>query len=333
VTSIVTRPFDLQIVAPSALAEADWQARSTAPGVTYANDFRDPTRVTPFFFANLGDPVLGFISLDTTDGVTGGGCLRIITPTTYSGANSAVFRHPLNSAWTQNSQSFGNTPFWFSWRMKINAGRLVPSTPGAGWKYYNLAQFSVSDGGASGQSNTTAEIVGQDTYQRGFPQAYHQDGNSYPPFEESFSWPGDTTDFKEQNAVDNDPTGSLGLDYPNRFCLYSTSGMSPPFPGCWKWAVEEWMAFKVRVVFGTYGGSAGNQFDMWAAHKDATQWTHTHSFQNFTLGVPQSGYSGSNGLHWHIYETGRVSSTQDATVKWDQIIVSTNDIALPAVGA
>lgn len=318
------RPF----VAPP--AGLTWAQLIADPGVTYHQDFSTPSAVTPFFFDNgQGEVAAGLISVDTTDGAETPNCLKIVTPASWGdGTNvfpqSAAFRHPLNSAWTLNSQSFGTTPFWIRWRMKVNSGRLVPSTPGLGWKFINLAQFSISDGGASGQSNTTTEIVGQDTLARGFPQAYHQDGTSFPPFEEDIGG----GDFKLENGVDN---GAGSIDNAHRYCLYSSSGAA--FPGCFHWPVDEWIQMKMRVLFGTYGGSTGNQFDMWGARNGATAWTHLIGFGDnvalpFTLGIPQSGYSGSNGIHWHIYETGRVSSTQDAIVKYDGIIVSTNDVPL-----
>lgn len=306
---------------PSADAEADWVARSTAAGVTYAQDFRDPS-VTDFFFEN-NPGELAFITRDTTDGVTGGACLRITTPTSYSGPNGSSFRHPLNSAWTLNNQSFGTDPFWFSWRMKFNFGRFIPSTPGEGWKFFNLAQFSVEDGGITGYSNTTAEIVGADLSHRGFPQAYHQNGTAFAVFDELFG--GD--DYKFQNAVDN------GASLPNatRFCLYS--GVGTGYRGCWHWPAEEWITLKCRVKIATLNGSAGNEFDMWAAPLDAASWLHLLTASNFTLGSCQDGYSSSNGIHWTQYETNRTSSTQDVITKFDQIIVSTQDIALPAATA
>src|SRR6185369_7506988 len=310
-------------------ATQTWATRSTQPGVTYKQNFSSPAAVTPFFFDNGGGEVAsGYITVDTTDGAETPNCLKIVTPAGYNGTASMVFRHPLNSAWTLNNQSFGSAPFWFSWRMKINSGRLVSSTAGTGWKYFNLAQFGVEDAGVSGQSNTTAEIVGQDTSQRGFPQAYHQDGSSFPPFETSAAQ-GPGGDINFENAYD---VGS-GANT-QRYCLYNASGLG--FPGCWHWPVDQWFSMKVRVKLGTYGGSTNNQFDMWAARNGETTWTHLLAWGDnvglpFTLGVPQSGYSGSNGLHWHFYETGTAAGRGvDAVGKIDEIIVSTNDIAVPS---
>jgi hypothetical protein len=301
-------------------AEADWLARSGAAGVTYFQDFRNAATVTPFFFDNgLGEVASGYISRVTNEGLTGGACLRFISPAAYTGTASHVFRHPLNSAWTTNSQHFGTTPFWFSWRMKINSGRI--NSTGGGWKFFNLASFSINDGGLSGQSNTTAEIVGQDTYCRGFPQAYYQDGSGFASFEQN----GPGGDINFQNARD----AGVGLPNADRYCLYPGGGTA----GCWRWVADEWMTFKAAVTFGTYNGSAGNRFRMWGAYRNATAWVPLIDVSNFTLGSPQSGYNGSNGIHWHFYETTSHLSGLDAICFIDQIIVSTNDIALPGVGA
>ena len=84
----------------------------------------------------------------------------------------------------------------------------------------------------------------------------------------------------------------------------------------------------------TYGGTTGNNFDMWVAQQNATSWLKTHSFSNFLIGNVGTPWSGLNGLFLTNYMTGGITSvTSEQQVEWDQIIVSTNDIALPAVGA
>lgn len=302
-------------------AMADWVSRRTAADVTYFQDFASAA-AEDFFFANSGDEVaLDFITRDLTDGPTGS-CLSIITPRSsiYAGSNSAAFRHSLNSAWTLNTQHFGTTRIYIAWRQKIDANRLV--IPTAGWKFVNIAQFSIDDGGLSGNSNTPCEIVGQDSFGRGFPQAYYQDGTGFAAFEQTIG-----ADIYLQNAIDN------GSGAPNdRYCLYVAGDGSA---GCYEWPIGEWFSMQMGITFGTYGGSSGNVFDMWIAPRDATSWTHTHHFTEFTLGNPQSGYSGSNGAHWHFYETGRQSQTVtvDTTHKITQILVGTSFHALPAVGA
>jgi hypothetical protein len=300
-------------------SSASWAQRSSQSFVTYKQDFSAPSAVTPYLFVNAGEEAaLSFISVDTADGAETSNCLKIITPGNYAGTNSAVFRHPLNSAWSSNTQHFNGQDVWVTCWMKINSAWLIPTTPGLGRKLLNVAQFSLQDGGASGQSNVSAEIVLQDTYQRGFPQAYHQDGTQYPPFEESYGG----SDFKLQNGVDN---GS-GLSDPQRFCLYSTS---PTYPGCFKWPINEWFQCKIRYNAATYNGSAGNKFDIWFKRNGQAE-VHTHAWQagSYTLGTPQSGYGGLNGLHWHIYETGRTGGPgagNDVVYKIDGILVGTQD--------
>jgi hypothetical protein len=60
-------------------AEADWQARSSAPDVVWAHDFRGEDEVLAFSSRN-GTPS-NSVFYQTADGVTGGGCLQIDVPT------------------------------------------------------------------------------------------------------------------------------------------------------------------------------------------------------------------------------------------------------------
>ena len=81
--------------------EADWLARSTAPGVKWAHDFRSDTEVTKFLVqANSGGyqydsnnvPLTRRI---TTDGITGGGCLELYTPSGQQ--NTMRWMRPFNA--------------------------------------------------------------------------------------------------------------------------------------------------------------------------------------------------------------------------------------------
>lgn len=66
-------------------AENDWQSRIAGPGVMWAHDFRSDNEVTYWLWVNgVGDDPSRLTSAgrlvtwDTTDGITGGGCLKII---------------------------------------------------------------------------------------------------------------------------------------------------------------------------------------------------------------------------------------------------------------
>lgn len=319
-------------IADSALA--DWIARSTAPGVTYATDFSGPTDFVlastnggHVFGDNMDPSILALVVKDTTDGLTNGCCLRIDTPAN-TGANSAAWMYPLNSAWTSNSQSFGSAEFYICFRFKIPASRLTLSNTGSnqkGWKWANFAQYSPTNTVSQSFSNSLAEHVLQDTDQLGLPQAYHRDEfASFPPFH-GFAGGQITL----QTAIDK----GAGFSGGNRYCHYPSGT-----PACVFWTPDEWVTFKVRMKIVTYNGSAGNEFDVWYARKDATSWEHLFIDRNYSVGNPNSngggaaGFTGINGGHFLTYETNRINGAATHH-KYDQLIVSTQDIALPAVGA
>jgi hypothetical protein len=313
-------------------AQADWVARSTAPGVTFASDFSGAndfvlasTNGGHVFAGNMDPIVLARVVKDTTDGLTNGCCLRIDTPAS-EGANSASWMFPLNSAWTTNAQSFGTSAFYIQFRFKIPASRLTLSNCGGnqrGWKWANFAQYSPTNTVAQSFSNSTAEHVLQDTDQRGLWQAYHRTvGGNFPPFN---GFEGGQITL--QTAVDKGAAFSGG----DRYCWYPNGT-----PACSFCDVDEWVTFKLRFRFANgYNTSTGTEFDLWYARKDATAWTYLFNDRNYEVGSPDSnggGFTGINGGHLLTYETNRISGAA-TWHKYDQVIVSTQDIALPAVGA
>lgn len=318
-------------------ADLDWIARSTAPGVTQACDFSGPndfllstTNGGHIGSSDMSPSSLARIVKDTSDGCSNGCCLRIDSPKEV-GANSAEWMTSLNSSWTANNQSFGlNTEFFIQFRFKIPSSRLFKSDVGdsgtRGWKFANIAQYSPTNTGSQSFSNTLAEHVLQDSYQRGFPQAYHRDTfGSFPGFE-GFAGGQITLQHQDRGA---------GFTVPgDRYCHYP-NGTN----GCEYFQTDEWMTFKLRLKIASYAGGAGNEFDFWMLRKDATVPVQIFSARDYNLGSPDSnggGFTGINGIHFLTYETYRVPNSPlnifDTWQKWDQLIVSTQDIAWPAVG-
>jgi hypothetical protein len=335
-TTILSTPTTLTITsAAKGDANADWLARATAPGVTFAYDMGDtawwsgawrPFSFNAHKFADSLNPTyLAQIVPDTTDGPNGR-CMRIDYPAAQ-GNTSAALVLPLNGAWTSYTQGMGNNAFYIQFRFKIPPSRLelINASGIRAWKWLNVAGYDPQNITGHSPSNMLCEHVLEDTYQRGFPAAYHRDtAGTFPPFDERYG----SYDFKFQNMIDN---GS-GLPDAQRYCLYSTA--SQGYPGCLKWTTNEWVTFKLRIRVGTYAGSAGNEFDLWYARKDATQWSHLISSRNHDVGPPDAGFAGGlNGAHLHGYSTGRISAPSDTWMRWAQFIVSMNDIPLPAPGA
>ncbi len=80
---IHSNPFDIVVRAPP-IAEEDWQSRIADPGVVWYHDFRSDKEVDAFRWAGGfgNDPNdtarPGTCVRNTTDGITGGGCLELI---------------------------------------------------------------------------------------------------------------------------------------------------------------------------------------------------------------------------------------------------------------
>jgi hypothetical protein len=331
----ITRGLVIGAAAPGDDAEADWIARSTAAGVTFATDFRDASDFSTTnrkWAPGMNSTVLARVVQDTTDGITGGACLRIDT-IADAASDGAAWYAPLNSAWTAKTQGFGSTPFWIQFRFKVPSSRLELSETGEnqkGWKFANIAHYAPEDPPNQSASNRNDEHVLQDTNQRGFPQAYRRDWvGSFESFIEQF---GESSEFLLQNAVDR---GSPGTNC-ERYCLTNCWTISPweegAYPGCFKWTANEWVTCMVRIKVATYGTEVGtgNEFDFWYARYNATEWTHLMSFTDHSVGDPDEFTGGLNGIWLSTFETNRVGGIATHQ-KWDQLIVSTQEIALPAV--
>jgi len=123
--------------------QADWIARSTAVGVTFATDFSgphdfdNPTHTT----ANGNSaPLLARIVKDVTDGIPGtkaGCCLKINWPAGDPDGSPAWFGL-LNPTWTLQSQGIAGAPFYIQFRSKIPLSR---------YQSYQCATFTASASG------------------------------------------------------------------------------------------------------------------------------------------------------------------------------------------
>jgi hypothetical protein len=337
ISNMISTARRLGISAPTANdLMSDWIARSTAAGVENYSDFSGgsdfvlaSTNGGHVFAGGMNPVTLTYVVKDETDGLTNGCCLRIDTPSSVS-VNSAAWMMPLSSSFTANSDHFGaGVPFWIQFRFKIPSSRLVLSNTGGnqyGWKFMNIAQYSPTDTDSQSFSNTFAEHVLQDTDQLGIPQAYHRSvSGSFPPFDE---FEASVSATLKQNVIDLG--GAAG---PNRFCYRDPSTGFAATPACVFFPTDEWVTFQVRIKPTTYGGSTGNEFDLWMARRGASSWTHLITESGYEIGDPDSnggGFAGINGLHLLTYESQRLNSTVDTHQKWDQIIVSLSEIAIPA---
>lgn len=294
--------------AQSSSSGADFATRAATGRVVMATDFsslaNDFNQTTRVFGSNSGLGIAYWKSLVTQ--ATGqprvGTALRIDSPASSGAGGSAWFcsMNPggfsgaLGSAWTTKTQGMGSTGFYTSMRVRFPASRLVPRASN-GFKYWDLACYAPEDPQGQSRSNTLFECVGENTNWTNRVTAYHRDQNgSFPPF--------------------NNPVA---------FNLVA----------------DEWIALKMYVQCQTYGGTTGNVFRMWAARQDATAWTQIYDESNVSFGAgvdgdPTAFPGGYNGVWLNAFETnGTAPYPTDTHQLWSQLIVSLDDIALPAVGS
>lgn len=298
-------------------SDADWTARSTAAGVIKALRFTASSTVTNNAHANGTE---GNVTWDTTDGIIGDGCLKIYVDSS-SATDPGSWRVSLNDAWVTDNQGFGATPFFVQYRVKLGPNRLTATAgPGNGFKMMNLAEYKPTSPNSS-QSNTSNEVVLQNSNYRGIMEAYRQDGSGFPDFSVS-----DGNGLHLQPAVDN------GSGAPNdRYCLWTDPGASA---GCWELPVGEWFTVYIRLELPSLGGTAGNKFDMYAARDGETSYTHLFNNTEFLIGT--GGIYTPNGLNgiWFLpYDTNRTSASYHTWHKYDQLIVSSQAIACPQTPA
>lgn len=327
-------------------AATDWNNRKNAAGVTFACDF---SGVNDFTLAStnggtgrvwapsMNSTQLAQVVKDTTDGLTNGCCLRIDKPAAEAdyttGAPEWMF--PLDSTFTANSDSFGiGVPFYVEFRFKIPASRLTPSTINMGgiqaFKWATICQYSASNTAGQSFANVGSQHVLEDTNRLGIPHAYHRDfGGNYPPFlgGGTESSPAGIY-YTPQNAVDRGAGVSAHAD---RYCEVP-SPFTTASPGCEFWPIDEWMTFLLRILPANYSGGPGNEFDLYMARAGVQQWTHLIHEVDYSLGDPNEnggGFVSLNGGHLLTYESQRLSSTVDTWHKYDQVLVSLNQPAIP----
>lgn len=290
--------------ASAVTAESEWAADSTAPGVTMATDFRTQGSVDDYVHQN------GFQSRcvwDTTDKITGNGCLKINVLSTDETGDGAWRRSP-NDAWVTDGQGFGSTPWYCRVRMKIPSNRLTPTVNGGGWKALIFGGYKPQSPNSS-QSHTGHEIVINNFEYTGYPQSYREHPIS-----------GETGFYKDLGD------GAFQMQSAVPACLLSDSS------GCVFFPVDEWFTLYTRVETPSLGGDgAGNKWEAWFARAGATSYTKIFENFDFVIGSDATYPNGQNGIWLLTYDSGRTSAGFDTYQKYGQVIVSTQPIACPQV--
>jgi hypothetical protein len=258
--------------------------------------------------------------------VIGDGCLRF-DHLAADDEQAGNWRAPLNSSWTNDTDGFGEGTEWFcQYRVKLGPDRLIePNYSGGpgGFKLSIFGQYQFSSPNSS-RSHTGHEIViGNGFAAQGIYYAYREttdeEGGGEDPFQVDV---GGSIGIKLQPAVDH---GS-GTDN-QRYCRYNGGNASV---GCYFFTLDEWLTIYTRIKIAEFGGTTGNEFDMYFARPGDTQYTQLYNNRDFLIGTDNEAINGQNGIWFLPYDTGRASASYDTWHKHDQLIVSTQPIAVPA---
>ena len=280
---------------------------------------------------------------------SGSGALRIEIPDTDS-SNSGNWRWYLKS----DQSAFGEgDEFYVQYRQyipkdmwnRVAEDAVTPGLRAGGWKQSIISSYS-----ASNQPN---EMVIQNTENRGFIQAYYQDGvASAVGFEEGLSTPCNASNFAYQPAIDagTPASPSTCAESANRYGpLYDYGDSNElPDPSNTSGTAESqghprseaavagvtyptnggWITVLQRISVGTWDTNSSD-VDVWVA-QDGEDYVKIIGATNIKLGDP-SPEGGYNALWLLPYETNRKVSTKgaDTFVLYDEVIVSTQSIAAP----
>lgn len=299
--------------APAASLAQDWIDRSAGGNVTTSIRFDTVAAVTDHMHGAGTANATNAVYRDPLGGILGDGCLRIDVAPGVGTSEFLSWRHTLNDIWTSVSQGFGTGDFYIQFRMKVNQAWLDASAGGGGCKFINIAGYNPASPNSSA-SFTAHEIVMNNEGWGGFPRAYTRDteGVVFHMYEDAGGG-----DFRMQSALAT--------------CLFSQTSVGNT-SGCWVFPVDAWFTVLIHVKIGTFGGTSGNLFEMWAARNDQSIYTKLFETENFEIDTDATYTGGHNGIWLLPYDTNRTSHTETVTVCYDQVIVSTSTIACPLPG-
>jgi hypothetical protein len=315
------------------LAESDFASRCAAAGVVRCFHFDDATQLGGAYGANFGTTAgtAGSPVIDSSQKASGAASLRIDVPSnTGSDAGGSWFGNFSTDLLTQFGE---NSTFFVQWRQRFNtamATTYIQKTGGGAQGGVKQAIITTGDkpGGILFSSCQPTELVVETYYQSipRFPTVYNSctGSASHPPYAHMYE--PISSDFKLQNAM------------PSPGCLYSKAGAT----GCAYWAANEWMTFKMRVDVGrrSNGEWIDSRTRLWVGREGQP----SILVLDFRPGIP--GYfqltAGTLeqdqrfGKIWLLpYMTNKLASQSHALMQtwYDDLIISTQDIADPAAGS
>lgn len=341
----------------------DFELRCMAPGVIKCVDFDDVSDITgewglqPQGVINHPggiSPGYGFTVIDTTIKASGAGSMKMPIKGGQVGNFSGDFFANFSDDY---SVQFGeNTDFYIQHRIRMDDG-YVYAARGDGTQPTGITGMKQGMVGAGSQGttlqgapNTTGgpftsctdlEIVWQNNNRLGVPQMYHNCGRfqgfTYP--QGSSPWFPGSDERRQSTPVDPGCYwGAPGFD--STPPILTVNSRTAPDGNCQGYYANEWMTIQTHVHVGPLGLlSDGGGLSTYYTNSHVDQWIsreggppiQTQDY-NINLG-PINPTSQKYGQIWLLPFSGSENFPLDATVWYDDLIISTQRIAEPtAVG-
>jgi len=268
----------------------------------------------------------------------GSSCLRLNIvandPVNQGYTQGQAWRRRLRpvSVWPNDGDGIGTQPFFVEFSLRIPPSRLIPfmdqtlDAAAGSWKFAIVANMGVSNPIAmGGSSNSISHVLTNKPHRgRNFP-IFYKHNDTYTNGEPSEGLiPGHPEDINLSPGWDKGPQVA---DYRDRYCAY----LDPR--GCPLWPTDVWIRFRWRIHVATYGGTAGNECDLWWSMDDGLSWTLLQSHRNYLAGSGDNPWThGFNALWLTAFETNRTSASGvDTWLDYRDLIVSTQEPAFPAL--
>lgn len=286
----------------------DFKIRSSGPGVIRAFGFDSQTQIKPHLYRAWNGTLKG--TVDTKIKASGAGSLRFAIPTNSPANCSGYFG--LNFAKDFSKQFGEGQEFYVQWRQRFSPEMLDTDFGGDGFKQIIIGEGDHQRYTAPGCSEL--EIVLNNPYFRGLPEAYHNCG-LFIPWETPYG-----NDLKLQNAI------------PAPYCLYTKN---PSYelhgnPPCFIYKADQWMTFQVHVKIGHWN-RRDSLVEIWGAEQGKPsvlflQMPKVTLYQSDTSNIPKYG---------KVWLTPYMSEKDDSLAHptaytwYDELIISTTKIPDP----
>jgi hypothetical protein len=343
---------------------SDFATRCAAAGVLRCIGFDNATDIANTVFgaiSGINTQGTAIPTLDSTVKASGNSSLKLTVPS-LSSANSSG-HYWINFSDNLLTQYRGNADFYVQFRYRgtscwffSGSGEPCTGAPrhfagGGGWKIAHVGSgdqpgCTTSNSANCKSSCSDLELVPQNTQQRGFPHTYQGCPSSTP--DNPYTASNDTGGINSDVDLGGGSDFNLQNGRPSPFCLYSqnSSGSTPlnyfpPIGNCFGFFPDEWMTFKIRITTGTLTANANghdyflnSRVRMWMAREGQPSQL-VIDWQNVPLHGGVTGANEGFGKIWlNNYNTGKDDTVANpaSAVWYDELIVSTQDIADPGTG-